>query len=334
MDGGDDGDLGSLLARLDPGSRAMVRQVVQRLIQAPGVPAAVDPLSGSSLPDLIPSWANHLKYEGKSPETIKIYGLYVSELLAEIAAPTPIQIDTYLGSKASAGSGPRSIGSRISAYRSFYGYLEEVGLISGDPTKHLKTPRMPYRQRNVPSAGALRKVLNSSHANARDRAQVMLMAGCGLRVSELVGIRIRDLVLDLRHGNVTVIGKGNKQRTVPMVQQAAEAVVFYLVEREADSKWLFPGHKEQHLHIRTVNDRLQQLSVAESVPTIRPHDLRHYFASALLNAGVSLLIVSRLLGHSSPAITARSYWHLTEEGALRSAIEEHNPLIELMDGDP
>jgi len=324
-----DSSLVNSVNSLSPGNRHLIEEMTRKLLELQGVQSPYANPPTINLLDQIPLWLNSLLTQGKSPGTLQHYRYHVIELLTAHPNPTPILIDTQLALKSGSGVSPQAIANRVFALKSFFSYLEEMNILSFNPTQRLKPPRLPHRERKIPQADGLVKLLDSPATSTRDRALILTMCGCGLRVGEAIKIRLSDLVLKPMP-RVTVIGKGNKQRTVPIPQHALQAILQYMSTLPPSATWLFPGLKHgRSLSSRHVAKLLQYLCARAQVPPIQPHQLRHYYASSLLNKGVNLKTVSNLLGHADPGVTAKVYWHLMDAEAKDKAIQEHNPLDEI-----
>ena len=320
--------LDDVLKRLPPPDQRLVRELVFRLAAQRG--ACVPPSQPLDLTAYIESWANFLLVEGKSPGTVRQYRLCVQKLLREQEHPTLASLQDFLAARArevEAGA----VGNYIFALRSFFGFLHRRAEIESNPTEHLKAPRRPHRERQIPTPYQVARLTSAPCATPKDRAIVLVLAACGLRVSELLTARRTDVQL-ADPASIRVIGKGNKQRTVPMAREAAYALEEYLRTLPLGCMVLFPGRNPQRvMTAQAIDDRFKNLCMSAEIPRISPHQLRHYFASVLLSRGVNIKIVSRLMGHASPTVTADTYWHLLDEGELVRAYREGNPLKQIQD---
>jgi len=313
---------------LSPDNRRLVEMMTHKLLELQGAQDHSVKSSGINLFEQVPLWLNSLLSQGRSPATLSLYHHYVKKLLEAYPNPTPILIDAHLAFKSGSGVSTQTIANNIFAFKSFFSYLESMNLLSFNPAARLNSPRMPHRERKVPSASYLAQLLDSPSTSVRDRALILLLCGCGLRVSEATKIRISDLGPDLK--GVTVIGKGNKQRTVPIPKHTAGAIRQHLATLTPSSIWLFPSQNPADpITPRHIAKLLKYLCARSHIPPIQPHQLRHYYASALLNKSVNLKVVASLLGHADPSVTARVYWHLLDADAKEKAIQEHNPLDEI-----
>ncbi len=321
--------LSHLISLLSASNLKLVNDLVRQLIslqhlQNPNAEA----FKQAPLTDHLKSWLNSLQYQHRSPETVRVYTLFINDLLATFPQPTQALIEAYLAAKTASGTSPNSIASRIAAFKSFFGHLCEIGILNQNPAEHLKNPKIPQRIRALPPDEDLRALVNSPYATPRDRALLYLGFGCGLRVNEAVSLQMSDV--DFKHLEVTVIGKGNKQRTVAMTQEVAEAIIMHMGGVPPGSRWLFPGHDpKRHLNILSAIARLHRLCDQVGIEHITPHQLRHWLTTVLLNDGANLKEVAGMLGHSTPEPTARVYWHLKESKAQHGMLKKHNPVQKL-----
>ncbi len=207
-----------------------------------------------------------------------------------------------------------SIGRKLAAIRSFFKYLFRHGVISKNPAELISTPkkenRLPFHL-DIDQATTLMEAPSDDEKHAlRDRAILEMLYSCGLRVSELTGLNISEV--DLSGGMVRVMGKGGKQRIVPVGSRAVDAIREYLEERDE-----LTGTGP--LFLNTRDDRINRRSVTRIVDThvlriaafkhISPHILRHTFATHMLEGGADLRAIQELLGHASLS-TTQKYTHV------------------------
>ncbi len=213
------------------------------------------------------------------------------------------------------GLGPRSIARRLSAVRTFYGFLLRNGLAATNPAVHVQAPRPSRRLPATLDTDQMASMLKSapeSPLELRDAAILELFYSSGLRLSELTGLDLGDV--DLTDLTVRVVGKGSKARVVPVGRVAAEALRTWLGVRDAlarpDERALFIGRRGRRLGQRAVQLRVEAWARRHGVPVhVHPHMLRHSFASHLLESSGDLRAVQELLGHSSLS-TTQVYTHL------------------------
>jgi len=320
------------LQRLPLSDRRLLLELAFKLDIAHGG-LHTSPLTGQT-PDLRPHvdpWLSYLLIEGKSPRTLHTYGLYVRLLLRRFPAPDDRDITAYLTDRLAAGARQPTIATTIFAFRSFFAYLTRVGILARDPARHLHAPPPPQRERTAPKPADVARLLTAQPTNVRDRALILLLADCGLRITE--ALTLTPQAVDLSGSQVTVIGKGNKQRTVPASPTTIHALRVHMHTFPPGSPWLFPGRpKTKHLHPHNAAARFQDLCDRAGVPRFTPHQLRHFCATAMLNDGANLKVVSELLGHAHASTTANIYWHVLGADERRLEHQRHNPLREVIGG--
>ena len=209
------------------------------------------------------------------------------------------------------GLTPKSVQRRLSACRSFYRWLLKHGRIAANPADAIRAPKAPRKLPQVldpDEAARLVEVPTDVPLGLRDRALLELFYSSGLRLSELCALRWRDL--DLASGLVTVLGKGGKQRSVPVGSHARRALDAWRADQGAASDApVFPG-RNGPITPRAVQLRLRQLAQRQGLfKRVHPHLLRHSFASHVLESSGDLRGVQELLGHADIA-TTQIYTHL------------------------
>lgn len=326
--------LHSALGGLTPPNRRIVLELAQRLL-------ALQELQGlrpvhAPPPDLRPfleDFHAYLVLQGKAPATRRHHTFYARQLLAYYPNPTTAQVDSFLTTKLDAGLAPASIRNVVFACKSFFAFLAHRGIIADNPAEHLSLPRLPRRERLAPPAADVARLLHSPIATLRDRAVLHLFVDCGLRLAELQFARPTDI--DLASSQITVIGKGNKQRTVPFSPDTHFALREYIACLPAGGRWLLPGRPpSKPLHYRYIEQRLDALCVAAGISRVTPHQLRHFFATSMLNDGANLKVVSNLLGHAHASTTLDVYWHVLDADQKRSEHRLHCPLHALSKETP
>ncbi len=213
-----------------------------------------------------------------------------------------------------------TIGRKLAAIRTFFRYLVREGVVKANPGEMVSTPRQEKylpKTLSVDEAFALMESGEGSGLLAmRDRAIVEMLYSCGLRVSELTALDVGSVSLE--EGLVRVLGKGSKERIVPVGRQAREVLRLYLDERNAppDGEPLFLNHRGGRLTPRSIQRHLKKyLLMAGILKEATPHSLRHSFATHLLDGGADLRAIQELLGHASLSTTQKytqvSVDHLT-----------------------
>ena len=218
----------------------------------------------------------------------------------------------FVASEHRRGLSPTSLQRRLSACRSYYAWLLKHGVIEASPAIGLRAPRAPRKLPqvlDVDEAVQLVEVDTSAPLGLRDRALLELFYSSGLRLSELCSLRWRDLQLE--QGLVTVLGKGNKQRSVPVGRQARIALLEWRTSTGAGNEaFVFPGRGGGPISQRAVQVRIRTLAARQGLfKHVHPHMLRHSFASHVLESSGDLRGVQELLGHADIA-TTQIYTHL------------------------
>lgn len=226
----------------------------------------------------------------------------------------------------------RSAARLLSCLRGFFRHLLREGVITVDPTLRVPGPRAPRALPGTLSEDDVERLLaapdTATAIGLRDRAMLELLYACGLRISELVMLELSGL--SLVQGVVRVIGKGSRERLVPVGEEALLWVGRYLREARPElpgasgSAVLFPGRGGRALTRQTFWHRIRHHAVAAGITrVVSPHTLRHAFATHLLNHGADLRVVQMLLGHSDLS-TTQIYTHVARE-RLKQLHAAHHP---------
>lgn len=213
------------------------------------------------------------------------------------------------------GIGGRSLQRNLSAIRSFYRYLLKEGKVKNNPAEGIIAPKSPRKLPKVLDADQTAQLVEINEDGTlaiRDRAMLELIYSSGLRLAELISINLNDI--DFNDRIITVTGKGNKTRSIPVGQHAIKAVKRWLKERTAmvneSEQALFISSRGKRISPRSVQDRLKQWAIKQGLPNhVHPHMLRHSFASHLLESSGDLRAVQELLGHADIS-TTQVYTHL------------------------
>jgi integrase/recombinase XerC len=213
------------------------------------------------------------------------------------------------------GLSPRSVQRRLSAVRSFFGYLVREGIAASNPAVDIRAPKAAKRLPGTLDVDQITQLLQVPGDDAlavRDRAIMELFYSSGLRLAELVGLGLTDI--DLADRTVRVLGKGAKTRIVPVGRKACEAIRAWLKERAAlagiDETALFVGRNGERLKPRAIQLRIAQWARRAGLPArVYPHLFRHSFATHLLESSKDLRGVQELLGHADIS-TTQVYTHL------------------------
>ncbi len=211
----------------------------------------------------------------------------------------------------------RSISRNLSTLRGFFNWLEKENLVFNHPFKDIRAPKSNSRLPAVLDVDQMSFLLSrrvDSKILIRDKAMFELMYSCGLRVSELTSLNIEDV--DIQGDEIRVLGKGKKERLLPLGGQAKKSLLRWLsirdnfVKEPADKQSLFLSSRANRISVRTVQSRLDLWGRVLSIgTTVHPHMLRHSFASHILESSGDLRAVQELLGHSNLS-TTQVYTHL------------------------
>jgi len=289
--------------------------------------------------ELIDQFINYLRLErGLADNTIQAYSRDLSSFARFLAqqdlSPLTVsrgQIIQYLSSL-KASLSVRSLSRNLSAIRMFFRFLASEGHITENPARLLETPRLSRNLPNVLSTDEVERLLArpdpSTPRGNRDRAMLELLYATGLRVSELIGLTV--LNVNLESGYIRTLGKGAKERLVPIGGKAIEAVRDYLSDsrpqllRGSNLPHLFLNFRGRPLTRQGFWKIIREYGKAAGIKKeITPHTIRHSFASHLLQGGADLRAVQVMLGHEDIS-TTQIYTHVTRD-KLREIHEKYHP---------
>ena len=327
-------------------------------------PVAGDPATHSrATPPALERFLRSLAARDASPHTIRAYATAVGAYLDWLAErgtdwvrPARADLRAYLA-RLGTGASRSTVAQRLAAIRSFHRWAAREGLAPGDPWGAIATPRLPRRLPRVlevEQVGRLIAVIAADLTAAdtvrpdrvalatalalRDRALVETAYAAGLRISELAAADLGSL--DLRRGELRVLGKGRKERIGLLGRPAIAAIEAYLelgrpilAERDPQGSGthVFLNQAGAPLGVRGLRYRLDRLCRAAGLPAgVSPHTLRHSFATHLLDGGADLRVVQELLGHENLA-TTQIYTHVSP-GRLAAAYRDAHPRARRADG--
>jgi integrase/recombinase XerD len=278
--------------------------------------------------------------DGLAPASIASYrrdlvawAAWLARRGATLASAQKADVESYLADQFRAKSKATSIARRLSAVRRYYGIELQRGVLAADPTLRVRAPKLPRRLPKSLTEKEVEALLAAPATDTalglRDRAMLETLYATGLRVSELTGLRLSQLSLDM--GVVRVVGKGSKERLVPLGEEAVGWVQRYLVEVRAG---LAAGGKTDAVFLTARQGPMSRQAfwllvkrhaLRAGIPAARlsPHVLRHAFATHLINHGADLRVVQLLLGHAD-ITTTTIYTHVARE-RLKALHAQHHP---------
>lgn len=290
--------------------------------------------------DMVRAYVRYMKLQrGMSPNTLDAYQRDLQKLLHYLATAEKTVSDVQLpdlqhfaAGLHDIGIGPRSQCRILSGVRSFFRFLQLDGWREDDPSELLESPVLGEHLPEVLSTEEVDALKNSIDLTKpeghRNRAIIEVLFSCGLRVSELVNLKCSDLYAEEQY--VRIMGKGSKERLVPISQQALKELDFWFMDRRqlkikpGEEDYVFLNRRGAHLTRTMILIMIKrQAEEAGIQKTISPHTLRHSFATALLEGGADLRAIQTLLGHESIG-TTEIYTHI-DVTTLREEILHHHP---------
>ena len=290
--------------------------------------------------NLIRKYQRYLKLEkGYSPNTLDAYIRDVDKLLKFLSdeEKTPQEakledIENFAAAVCDLGIGARSLARILSGVRQFYRFLVLDGYMEADPTELLESPKQPQHLPEVLSMAEVdmleRAIDLSKWEGHRNRAIIEVLFSCGLRVSELTHLKLSNLYQEEQF--VRVMGKGSKERLVPISPKALQELDYWFADRnqmkikEGEEDYVFLNRRGAHLTRTMILIMIKNYARDAGIKkTISPHTLRHSFATALLEGGANLRSIQAMLGHESIG-TTEIYTHI-DTTTLREEILNHHP---------
>jgi tyrosine recombinase XerC len=280
----------------------------------------------------IEAFLNKLSVEKNySDHTLLNYRLDLEEFFKFFASDDVKAVDypalrRFLAELRSKERKPRSVARKLSSLRSFFKYLQREGVVDKNPAALVQTPKLdktlPHFLTEQDAVRLMESPVDDKISELRDKAIFETLYSSGIRVSELVGLSVRDA--DLISNVIKVFGKGKKERMVPIGDKACEALAAYLDARGVKSEAVFLNRSGGRLTARSVrniiNKHITRQAMAQKV---HPHMLRHSFATHMLDHGADLRSVQELLGHVNLS-TTQIYTHLTTD-RLKSVYAKAHP---------
>ena len=290
--------------------------------------------------DIVSRYRRYLKLEkGYSANTLDAYMRDVDKLFRYLAVEHVDVLDVKLEDLehfaafiSDLGIGPRSLARILSGVRQFYRFLVIDGYLEVDPTELLESPKQPDHLPEVLSTAEvdlLEQAIDlSKWEGHRNRAIIEVLFSCGLRVSELTNLKLSNLYIEEQY--IRVMGKGSKERLVPISPRALDELNYWFADRNVmkikpgEEDYVFLNRRGQHLTRTMILIMIKRYAVEAGIKkTISPHTLRHSFATSLLEGGADLRAIQAMLGHESIG-TTEIYTHI-DTSILRQEILEHHP---------
>jgi integrase/recombinase XerD len=290
--------------------------------------------------EIVKNYMRYLKLERNfSVNTLEAYRHDLDYLLSYVAQNNMSVLDVKLpdlqhfsASIHDVGVGARTQARILSGIRSFYRFLVLDGYLKDDPTELLENPQVGQHLPKYLTTEEVDQLENaidlSKWEGQRNKAIIEVLFSCGLRVSELVNLKLSNLFEEEKF--VRILGKGNKERLVPISQKALDELHAWYGDRNkmnikpGEEDYVFLNRRGAHLTRTMILIMIKQYAIMAGITkTISPHTLRHSFATALLKGGADLRVIQAMLGHEDIG-TTEVYTHL-EDSDLRKAILEHHP---------
>lgn len=290
--------------------------------------------------DIIKKYNQYLKLEkGLSLNTLEAYNADITKLLVflegeniELLNTTPEDLEQFIAGLHDIGITARSQARIMSGIKSLFGFLMLEKIIKKDPSELIDNPKIGFKIPEVLSIQEIDSIIAavdlSKKEGQRNRALLETLYSCGLRVSELITLKLSDLYLDDEF--IRVEGKGQKQRLVPISKKAIKEIQFYMADRhlvtakKGHEDFLFLSRRGTHLSRIMIFHIIKELADEVGIiKIISPHTFRHSFATHLLEGGANLRAIQMMLGHES-ITTTEIYTHI-DRSRLRSEIIEHHP---------
>ena len=290
--------------------------------------------------DIVSRYRRYLKLEkGYSVNTLDAYMRDVDKLFRYLAVEQVDVLDVKLEDLehfaafiSDLGIGPRSLARILSGVRQFYRFLFIDGYLEVDPTELLESPKQPDHLPEVLSTAEvdlLEQAIDlSKWEGHRNRAIIEVLFSCGLRVSELTNLKLSNLYIEEQY--IRVMGKGSKERLVPISPRALDELNYWFADRNVmkikpgEEDYVFLNRRGQHLTRTMILIMIKRYAIEAGIKkTISPHTLRHSFATSLLEGGADLRAIQAMLGHESIG-TTEIYTHI-DTSTLRQEILEHHP---------
>jgi integrase/recombinase XerD len=299
--------------------------------------------------DGLTDWQADMTARGLARGTISMYLNTVTKFLAAYPLPTSRDLRNYIvwrkqnryDSKPG-GLSDIKLRNDGKALRGFFNFLESEGLWLNNPAKNLKLIKTAKVIRQAPDKADVDKLLGAwkgLRQRMKDRLLIALLVDTGLRISEACSIKLANV--DLDNLQIKVMGKGSKERIVPISPVIVDKLREYIETKNLKGKYLFPaGERPEHIKQkygaepqrlywspRSVGRTFRRLCKRLGIKPISPHGLRHYYATFSLKNGAKLEVISRILGHASVGITSDTYRHV-DQAEIQAEHRKYSPLAD------
>lgn len=278
--------------------------------------------SDSETDDLLKAFLSAKEVEGRSPKTIARYSYICKRAIKQMNVPlrdvSVYHLRKWLSDEKARGVADSTLDGNREVLSSLFGWIHKEGLIRTNPTanlgtiKVLKKVRKPYSQTDI-------ERLKECCKTSRDKAIICILLSTGCRISEICGLD-RDS-LDFQNKEVTVLGKGNKERTVFLDDVCIMVLTRYLNERTDDNPALFIGKRHERLEPGGIREMLRVLALKAGVENVHPHRFRRTLATNLIDHGMELQNVSQILGHERLDTTMKYIY--TSKGDLKNQFRKY-----------
>ena len=294
-----------------------------------------------SMEDALKDYLDYLRVErGSSPKTVEAYGhdleVFATFLSAHgvegLAKATRDDVRAFQTERAEAGASPATLKRNLSVLKGFYRFAVKEGYCPLNPTATMPLPKLPQALPDVLSIDEVNRLLDrtlpTGPEGLRETAILEVLYGCGLRVSELVGLDLGNVALD--EGFLLVRGKGDKERISPISGTAARALEAWLAEgRPVFAKRgrrptpaVFLNARGTRLTRQTVFELVRDAGLSIGIENLHPHTLRHSFATHLLEGGADLRVIQEILGHADIS-TTQIYTHVDRSHIRAEYLSAH-----------
>lgn len=272
----------------------------------------------------IEKFKEYLVYQrNASPNTLYNYLLDLKQFFNNVKKQpkdvTTHDLIQYINNIRKNGMSASSTNRKISSLKTFFNFLVKQNYIQNNPASTLETIKQERKLPYVPNTQEVFKLINIAD-NKRDKIVLDLLYSCGVRRSEVIKLEIKDI--NFEEGFIKIKGKGNKERYVPIHENALNAIKEYIKE-ENITRWLFPSKhdKTKHISARAINDIVTKWSSKIGIK-VTPHKLRHAFCTDLYNNGADLRLIQELAGHAN-LNTTQIYTHINNSKKKNDYLKYH-----------